>query len=103
MKQTTAMAQLIQTGDIDKITLLACNQLVSKHHPKSDSHKPLQEILDSGMVTKELTEILAPLVQSKQPQFILVEGAPGIGRSILLKEIAYRWGNKQLYMLKHSN
>jgi len=65
-------------------------------NPKLDSHEPLQEVLDSSTVTKELTEILAPLEQSKDPQFILIEGAPGIGKSVLLKEIAYRWGNKQL-------
>ena len=96
MEQATAVAQLIQTGDIDEITSLANNQSVPKHHPKLDSHEPLQEILDSSTVTKELTEILAPLEQSKDPQFILIEGAPGIGKSILLKELAYRWGNKQL-------
>ena len=96
MKQATAVAQLIQTGDIDEITSLASNRSVPKHHPKLDSHERLQEVLDSSTVTKELAEILAPLEQSKSPQFILIEGAPGIGKSILLKEIAYRWGNKQL-------
>ena len=96
MKQTTAVAQLIQTGDVDEITSLASNRSVPKHHPKLDSHEPLQEVLDSSTVTKELAEILAPLEQSKNPQFILIEGAPGIGKSILLKELAYRWGNKQL-------
>ena len=96
MKQATAMAQLIQTGDIDDITSLASNRSVPTNHPKLDSHEPLQEVLDSSTVTKELTEILAPLEQSKEPQFILIEGAPGIGKSILLKELAYRWGNKQL-------
>ena len=96
MKQATAVAQLIQTGDVDEITSLASNRSVPKHHPKLDSHESLQEVLDSSTVTKELAEILAPLEQSKDPQFILVEGAPGIGKSMLLKEIAYRWGNKQL-------
>ena len=96
MKQTSAMAQVIQTGDIDEITSLASKKSVTKHHPKLVSHESLQEVLDSSTVTKELTEILAPLEQSKDPQFILIEGAPGIGKSILLKEIAYRWGNKQL-------
>ena len=93
MKQATAVAQLIQTGDVDEIT---SNRSVPKHHPKLDSHEPLQEVLDSSTVTKKLAEILAPLEQSKDPQFILIEGAPGIGKSILLKELAYRWGNKQL-------
>ena len=96
MKQATAVAQLIQTGGVDEIISIASNQSVSEHHPKLDSHEPLQEVLDNSTVTKELTEILAPLEQSKEPQFILIEGAPGIGKSILLKEIAYRWGNKQL-------
>ena len=96
MKQAAAMAQLIQTGDIDEITSLTSNRSVPTNHPKLDSHEPLQEVLDSSTVTKELTEILAPLEQCKEPQFILIEGAPGIGKSILLKEIAYRWGNKQL-------
>ena len=27
------------------------------------------------------------------PRSILIEGAPGIGKTILLKEIAYRWAN----------
>ena len=88
------MAQLIQTGDIDEITSLANNQSVSKHCPRLDSNESLQEVLDNSMVTKELTEILAPLEQSKNSHFMLIEGAPGIGKSILLKEIAYRWGNK---------
>ena len=96
MKQATAMAQLIQTGDIDEVTSLASNRSVPTNHPKLDSHEPLQEVLNSSTVTKELTEILAPIEQCEEPQFILIEGAPGIGKSMLLKEIAYRWGNKQL-------
>ena len=96
MKQATAMAQLILTGEIDEITSLASNRSVPTNHPKLDSREPLQEVLDSSTVTKELTDILAPLEQCKEPQFILIEGAPGIGKSILLKEIAYRWSNKQL-------
>ena len=38
MKQATAVAQVIQTGDIDEITSnwLASNQSVPKHHPKLD-------------------------------------------------------------------
>ena len=96
MKQATAMAQLIQTCEIDIISSLASDQSIPEHHPKLDSQEPLQEVLDSSTVTKELAEILAPLEQSKDPQFILIEGAPGIGKSVLLKEIAYRWSNKQL-------
>ena len=95
MKQV-AVAQLIQTGDIDEITSLASNRSVPKYYPKLDSCKPLLEVLDSSILTKELAEILVLIEQSKDPQMMLIEGAPGIGKSMLLKEIAYRWGNKQL-------
>ena len=56
----------------------------------------LQEALDSSTVTKEFSEVLSLLEKSKDPQFILIEGAPGMGKSMLLKEIAYRWGKKEL-------
>lgn len=50
---------------------------------------------DIRKVTKEIAEILLPL-QESYPCFILIEGAPGIGKSVLLKEISHRWANKQL-------
>lgn len=87
VKQAVAMAGLIQTGDIDMIesTLPPC--------PGTD--EPLREILDTSTVTKDLTEILIPL-ESGTESFILIEGAPGIGKSVLLREVAYRWSRRQL-------
>ena len=70
-KETTVMAQIIQTRDIDKITSLVSNQSATKQHSKLDSHKPLQRApLDHSktIITEELTEILAPLEQSKDHQ-----------------------------------
>ena len=91
------MARIIQTHDIDEITTLASNQSATKHYSKLDSHESLQRApFDRSIVIEEFTEILAPLEWSRGPQFVLIEGAPGIGKTILLKEIAYRWGNKQL-------
>ena len=69
------------SGDIGKITLVTGDQPV-------DKHRRLQKVLDAGMATKEIKEILAPLEKSKDPCYILIEGAPGIGKSVLLKEIA---------------
>ena len=53
-------------------------------------------MLDTSKVTKEVAEILAPLETSDDPQFILIEGAPGIGKSLLLKHIAYRWSIQEI-------
>ena len=55
-------------------------------------------MLDTSKVTKEVAEILAPLETSDDPQFILIEGAPGIGKSVLLKHIAYRWSIQQILL-----
>ena len=72
-EQVKTMAKLMCTGDIDKY----------------------EKLLDTSKATKEIKEILAPLEKS-EGSFILIEGAPGIGKSVLLKEISYRWANKQL-------
>ena len=88
-EQVTAMAELMYTGDIGKVTSVTGNQPVVKH-------MKFQKVLDTSTATKEIKEILAPLENSEDPCYILIEGAPGIGKSVLLKEIAYRWGKKEL-------
>ena len=86
------MAKFVERGHIDEV-VTSGNAV---HHRKLDSHQPLQELLDTSKVTKEVAEILAPLETNNNPQFILIEGAPGIGKSSLLKEIAHRWAIKQI-------
>ena len=88
------MAKFVERGHIDKL-VTSDNVLPTPHH-KLDSHEPLQEVLNTSKVTKEVTEILAPLETSSDPQFVLIEGAPGIGKSLLLKQIAYLWATKQI-------
>ncbi|XP_065913093.1 NACHT, LRR and PYD domains-containing protein 3-like isoform X2 [Dysidea avara] len=61
-----------------------------KHYPQ-DSHQSLREALDNSKTTKQLVDILAPLQESDDAHLILVEGLPGIGKSLLLQEIAYQW------------
>ena len=89
------MAKFVERGHIDKVVSVTKTDTFPKR-PKLDSHQPLQEVLDTSKVTKEVAEILAPLETSYDPQFILIEGAPGIGKSLLLKHIAYRWGIQEI-------
>ena len=89
------MAKFVERGHIDKVVSVTKTDVLPKR-PKLDSHQPLQEVLDTSKVTKEVAEILAPLETSDDPQFILIEGAPGIGKSLLLKHIAYRWGIQEI-------
>ena len=90
LKQSIAMAKFVEQGNIDKV--VSGSNGIPKHHHKLDGHKALQEVLNTSKVTKEVAEILAPLETGNDPQFILIEGAPGIGKSLLLREIAYCWG-----------
>ena len=97
LKQSTAMAEFVERGHIDKV--VTTTDVLPKH-PKHLSRQPLEEVLDTSKVTKEVAEILAPLETSDDPQFILIEGAPGIGKSLLLKHIAYRWSIQQILQKK---
>ena len=52
----------------------------------------------SGKVTKSISEWLALLrnAESSHPNTILIQGAPGMGKSFLLKHIAYLWAKNEL-------
>ena len=50
----------------------------------------------NSTTTKDITKILSLLERDAGCQVILIEGAPGIGKSVLLREIAYRWANLEL-------
>ena len=49
----------------------------------------------SGTV-EEISNIILPITNNKHPQIILIEGAPGIGKTMLMKEIRYLWANKMI-------
>ncbi|XP_065916705.1 protein NLRC3-like isoform X2 [Dysidea avara] len=60
------------------------------------NHEPVKKILETSKITKDISDILVPLETTCSGQTILIEGAPGIGKSVLLAEIANRWSNLQL-------
>ena len=91
-QQVIKMAEMMYKGDTGKVAMVTDERSTVEH--KIDGHEMLDTSRSSA--TKEIEEILAPLEKSDKPAFILIEGAPGIGKTVLLKEIAYRWANKQL-------
>ena len=70
---------------------------VDKLVPEPPAKKPH---LDHSRITKDITDIFSedPIdaastsgTSSKLPKHVLIEGAPGIGKTALAKEIAYCW------------
>ena len=94
IKQANALAKLTTSGKIDDIPSMADDQLIHTHYNRQDnSSESLKEVFEKSTVTKEIAEILAVLENNC---FVLIEGPPGIGKSVLLKQISYQWANKQL-------
>ena len=95
-EEVTTMAELMHGGNIDKVAMVTGEQSTVKH-AELVGHEKFLKMSDTSRATKNIKEILAPLENNTKSAFILIEGAPGIGKSVLLKEIAYKWGdNKQL-------
>ena len=91
-EQVTAMAKLMSTGDIDKVALVTSDQ--SNVRLMLDNHEKFQKVFDdTSRTTKQIEDIL---VRLQKAFLVLIEGSPGIGKSVLLKEIAYRWANRKL-------
>ena len=93
--EVTTMAELMHGGNIDEVAMVTGEQCAVKH-TRVDGREKFPKTSDNSRATKEIKEILAPFEKNTKSAFILIEGAPGIGKSVLLKEIAYKWGDKQL-------
>ena len=70
---------------------------ISKRH--KEGTRAVDELAHHSRVTKDIAVIFkADLTEkaSKPPKFVLIEGAPGIGKTVLAKKIAYLWAKKKL-------
>ena len=56
-----------------------------------------QSCFSSGNMTKNIADLFT-MKDKSRPRIILVEGAPGIGKTRLTKEIALRWANKDMLL-----
>ena len=94
-EQSTELAKMVHSGRITEVVSGASDR-------SSIQSQQLREVLEGSTVTKNIKDILTPLEDStllkKQDnlRFILIEGAPGIGKSVLMNEIACMWSKNQL-------
>ena len=101
-KHYTALAFI---HDKDKSTdavrfFVAQKLAVAGHIDTSQFHRHLS--LNANM-TKNISDIFLPVTASDESFVdlrILIEGAPGIGKTVLAKEIAYQWAKNELLTSK---
>ena len=91
--ETIVLTEVLYSLDLNDVVFATDNQYIIAQHPKLKCHNDcFQTFLNTSKITKDVKEMLAPLEENEDPQLMLIEGAPGIGKTILLKEIAFRWG-----------
>ena len=93
--QVTTITKALHRGAISDVVSATSSEPIAKR-PRLRSHDELREALKASKATAttDISEILAPLEVSDKAQTILIEGAPGIGKTILLKHIAYSWAEQ---------
>ena len=69
------ITEATRSGDIDKIM--------------SSSHL----LFSQSKTSKDIREIFAAGKEGKEPCSILIEGSPGIGKTVLSKELSFQWAN----------
>ena len=93
IKDVTTITKALHKGAISDVVSATSNEPIAKR-PWLHIHDKLGEALKASKATTDISEILAPLEVSDKAQTILIEGAPGIGKTILLKHIAYSWAEQ---------
>ena len=82
-------------------TRIISQELVSEGKIFNSSYSKSQIEGDYKSFTIDISELFSCSMQaSSSASFILIEGAPGIGKTVLSKEIAYLWAVKKLLTLK---
>ena len=93
MEHVTAINKALNTGAIDDVISATSFEPLVKR-PRLYGHDELGGVLKASKTTTDVSQILAPLEINDKPQTILIEGAPGIGKTILLKHIAFSWAEQ---------
>ena len=101
-KGSRTQQELFEIVTMHKEGAPAIDKFTSSTNQGSSAKKPR---LDYSRVTKNITDIFAadptdltePGTSSTEtPKRILIEGAPGIGKTVLAKEIAYQWATNEI-------
>ena len=97
-KQYTTLAFIHNKGKHTDAVRFSVTQQLAVAGKINPPEFPKHSDLNVSM-TKNISDIFLPIVHSDGSSvdlYILIEGAPGIGKTVLAKEIAYQWANNEL-------
>ena len=66
--------------------------------PTCSQNTSSEQSQEQVKTSKDVKEIFAPGKDGQEPRSILIEGSPGIGKTVLSKEIAFQWAKGLLLM-----
>ena len=95
-RQISTMAKSKSTGTIDIMVTADKSELCRVISTDDDFEQSFKEYLQENQCTQNVIDILQLLEDTNNPGPILIEGAPGLGKTILTKQIAYEWANKKV-------
>ena len=86
------------SGKVESIIAATGDQPLQSNQSEINDIESLSEYLQESKSTRNIADILAPLEDPNvnQTRTVLVEGAPGLGKTVMLKQIAFEWAQKKL-------
>ena len=94
--QISTLAKCRSTGTVDVMVAADKSKLFRENSTDDDFEQSFKEYLQENQCTQNIVDILQLLEDPNNPGPILIEGAPGLGKTILTKQIAYEWANKKV-------
>ena len=98
-KDYTPLTLVHHEGRCTEMEVITVAQAVSDKGNMSKSNQTFPDFYNKTV--RNLSDLFIPF-EGKEPvpYFILIEGAPGIGKTILSKEIALQWANNAILQFK---
>ena len=93
-EQVSTLAKVKSTGNVDRIVAADNKKSFLDTFTDDDFEQSFKEYPQDGKSTQNIVDILESLENSNGS--ILIEGAPGLGKTILMKQIAFEWANKNI-------
>ena len=93
-EQVSTLARAKGIGNVDMIVASDDKKGFLHSSTDDDFERSFKDYLQDGKSTQNIADILEPLENSNGS--ILIEGAPGLGKTTLMKQIAYEWANEKI-------